>query len=76
VPEWVIKTRDFAGHYTYGMYLGHALVLYLLDDLAGISYKLCNPFISIPLTAFICFNLTLLLIWLFNKLPGGKWLVG
>ena len=74
-PTWVIKARDFAGHYNYGIYLGHALVLYGLD-LAGITYKLCNPIVSIPLTAFLCFNITLLMIWLLSKLPFGRWIAG
>jgi surface polysaccharide O-acyltransferase-like enzyme len=71
----VLRVRDFACSYNYGIYLGHALVLYLLDLLA-ISYKLCNPLVSIPLTASLCFVLTLGLVWLINKLPYGKWISG
>jgi surface polysaccharide O-acyltransferase-like enzyme len=71
-----IRIRDFAGGYNYGIYLGHALVLYFLDDLFGISYKLCTPIIAIPLTALICFLISLLLVWIINKLPFGKWVSG
>ncbi|HZY35981.1 MAG TPA: acyltransferase family protein, partial [Mucilaginibacter sp.] len=74
VSPIVIRLRDFAGQYNYGIYLAHALVLYFLDapfDFSykfsapvldylfkgdvpfefSISYKLCTPIISIPLTA-------------------------
>jgi surface polysaccharide O-acyltransferase-like enzyme len=77
VSSSIIRARDFAGRYNYGIYLAHALILYFLDDWFGISYKLCTPIISIPLTAFICFFLALLLVWLVNKLPwAGKWISG
>jgi len=76
VSPVVTRIRDFAGKYNYGIYLGHALVLYFLDDPFGISYKLCTPIISIPLTALICFICTLLLVWIVNKLPFGKWVSG
>jgi surface polysaccharide O-acyltransferase-like enzyme len=77
VAPVVIRVRDFAGKYNYGIYLGHALVLYFLDDWFGVSYKLCTPIISIPLTALICFTISLLLVWLVNKIPViGKWISG
>jgi surface polysaccharide O-acyltransferase-like enzyme len=76
VPVVITRMRDFAGKYNYGIYLGHALVLYFLDDPFGISYKLCMPIIAIPLTAFICFLITLLLVLIINKIPFGKWVSG
>jgi len=75
VSPVIIRIRDFAGSYNFGIYLAHALVLYLLDRF-GISYQLCNPIISIPLTATICFVLTLGLVWGISKLPLGKWVSG
>lgn len=77
ISPWMVRIRDFAGKYNYGIYLAHALVLYFLEDPFGISYKLCTPVISIPLTALICFVITLLLVWLINKIPFiGKWISG
>jgi surface polysaccharide O-acyltransferase-like enzyme len=77
VPPVIIRIRDFAGNYNYGIYLAHALILYFLDDLFGISYRLCTPLISIPLTALIAFILSVLLVWLINKIPFvGKWVSG
>jgi len=77
VSPAIIQIRDFASQFNYGIYLAHALLLYFLDDWFGISYKLCTPIVSIPLTALICFVLSLLLVWLVNKLPFvGKWISG
>jgi len=77
VSPIVTHIRDFAGKYNYGVYLSHALVLYFLDDLLGISYKLCAPIIAIPFTALICFFISLLLVWTINKIPFvGKWVSG
>jgi len=73
----IIRIRDFVGSYNYGIYLAHALILYLLDlDFINISYKLCTPIISIPVTATLCFILTIGLVWLISKLPLGKWVSG
>jgi len=76
VPPVIIRIRDFAGEYNYGIYLGHALVLYFLDDPFGISYKFCTPIISIPLTALICFVVTLLMVWIISKVTFGRWISG
>lgn len=76
VPSTMIRIRDFIGRYNYGIYLSHALVLYFLEDPFGINYTLCAPIISIPLTAFICFIISLLLVWIINKIPLGKWVSG
>ena len=75
LPKALLRLRDAADSCNYGMYLGHALILYLLE-LVNISYKLANPFISIPVTAITCFFITLGLIWSLGKLPFGKWIVG
>ncbi len=73
----IARVRDFAGNFNYGIYLAHALILFLLDDLLDISYKFCTPIVSIPLTALICLVTTLALVWLVNKIPVvGKWISG
>jgi surface polysaccharide O-acyltransferase-like enzyme len=68
LPELLVKIRDMAGDFSLGIYLSHALFLTLLDD-QGISYKLCNPIFSIPITAFVCFLLSFLLIFIISKIP-------
>ena len=72
------KVVHFAGAYTYGIYLSHALILTILGDPdyhLHMDYTFCAPFISIPLTALICYCLSLLLVWLLSKLPFvGKWI--
>jgi len=73
----IMRIRDFVGNFNYGIYLAHALILFLLDDRYGISYKFCTPIVSIPLTALICLLITLALVWLVNKIPVvGKWISG
>ena len=77
LPPFILKAKNFACEYNYGIYLAHALVLYFLDDPLGISFKLCTPILTILATAIICFVLTLLLVWLLSKVPViGKWLAG
>jgi surface polysaccharide O-acyltransferase-like enzyme len=77
LPTYLLKAKNFACEYNFGIYLSHALILYFLDDPFGISFKLCTPLISIPVTAIICFILSLLLVWLLSKVPViGKWLAG
>lgn len=80
-PAFLVQFRDFAGKYNYGIYLAHALILTLLDapELFGfsLSYKSFNPLFSIPITALVCFMLTLLLVYMINKLPFiGKYISG
>ncbi len=77
VPDFISMAKDFACRYNFGIYLSHALILYLLDGFLGIDYTFCAPVIAIPLTAIICFLLSLLLVWLLNKIPFiGKWIAG
>jgi surface polysaccharide O-acyltransferase-like enzyme len=75
VPAILIKIRDFAGKYNYGIYLSHALILSLLSD-NDINYTLFNPLISIPCVALVCLSLSLLLVFIINKLPFGKYVSG
>jgi surface polysaccharide O-acyltransferase-like enzyme len=77
LPQSLVKIRDRIGGFSLGIYLCHALFLVLLGDLAGISYKLCNPALSIPVTALICFVLSFLLIFIISKIPFiGKYISG
>jgi len=77
VSPVIIKIRDFVSHYNYGIYLAHALVLYFLDDPFGISYKMGVPILSIPFTALVCLVVSLVLVWIINKIPFvGKWVSG
>ncbi len=76
LPKSLVKVRDLLGGFSLGIYLCHALFLTLMDDW-GISYKLCNPIFSIPITALTCFLLSFLLIFVINKIPFlGKYISG
>ena len=76
VSQVITRIRDFVVKYSYGIYLGHVLMLYLLDDYLNLIYKVFMPVISIPLTALVCFVFTVPLVWIINKLPFGKWISG
>lgn len=78
-PALYLTIRNFIGKYNYGIYLGHALILTLLDydETYNLSYKSFNPYFSIPITALVCFVITLLMVYLINKLPFiGKYISG
>ena len=76
IPRWLVGIRDIAGNYSLGIYLCHALFLTLLGDW-GISYLLCDPWLSIPITALVCFMLSFALIFILSKIPVvGKYLAG
>jgi surface polysaccharide O-acyltransferase-like enzyme len=69
------RARDVISGSTFGIYLSHALILAVLDNWLNINSDMCNPFISIPVTALLCFVLSITLVWLLGKLPFGKWLI-
>jgi surface polysaccharide O-acyltransferase-like enzyme len=76
LPPFVVKVRDLAGKYSYGIYLGHALILQLLDQ-HGLNFKLFAPVASIPVTALVCLCLTLVVVYLVSKIPFlGKYVSG
>ncbi|QEC64938.1 acyltransferase family protein [Mucilaginibacter ginsenosidivorans] len=76
IPGSLIRIRDLIGNYSLGIYLCHALFLTLLGEWNP-SYKLCNPYLSIPLTALVCSVLSFVLIFLLSKIPYiGKYVAG
>ena len=75
-PRWLVGIRDTAGNYSLGIYLCHALFLTLLSDW-GVSYQLCNPYLSIFITALVCFVLSFGLIFILSKIPFiGRYIAG
>jgi Uncharacterized protein conserved in bacteria len=71
----VTVVRNFLCKYSYGIYLFHILVLSKLNDY-DISWNFINPLIGIPVTVFLCLTISAGVIFLMNKLPFGKYLVG
>ncbi|MBD1395362.1 acyltransferase [Mucilaginibacter glaciei] len=60
---------------TLGIYFSHALILNVLE-INEISYKVYNPWLSIPAVASGCFLISWLLIWGLSKIPVVKHIVG
>ncbi len=71
----IIKIRDYIGKYSYGIYLSHMLFIYSLDKI-GISWGLFTPIIGIPISAFLCLSISSFVVFIVNKLPGGKYISG
>lgn len=66
---------DFISKYSYGIYLVHVLILYLLMAL-GIQWDFIHPLLGIPLTTFLCLLISAFVIYLLHKLPFGKYVAG
>jgi surface polysaccharide O-acyltransferase-like enzyme len=71
----LIVIIHFISKYSYGIYLVHILVLLFLSNL-GISWKLINPIIGIPVTTFLALSVSGIIIYTINKLPYGKYISG
>ena len=65
----------FVSKYSYGIYLSHVLVLTILAK-KGINSYAYQPIIGIPLTTLCCFFISLLVIFILNKIPFGKYVSG
>ena len=66
----------FFSKYSYGTYLIHILVLWVLEKF-GLSYAFVNSIIGIPITSILCFIFSTLIIFGVNKLPFlGKYISG
>jgi len=71
-----IKTINFLYKYSYGIFLVHALILPQLSKL-GINGYLIHPIIGIPITTLACLGVSLLIVFLVNKIPiAGKYISG
>ena len=70
-----IKTINFLNKYSYGVYLIHLLVLIHLSRF-GINAYFIHPLIGIPIITIICLGISVLIIWVVNKLPLGKYISG
>ncbi len=70
---------SFFSRYSYGVYLVHILVYILILSVFskfGFSYSFLNPIVGIPIMSVLCFIISILIIWIINKLPYGKYISG
>jgi len=73
--RFIVPIRNFICKYSYGIFLVHVLVLYLLDYFS-ITWDFINPVVGIPVTVFLCLIISSSIIYVINKLPFGKYISG
>jgi surface polysaccharide O-acyltransferase-like enzyme len=61
--------------YSFGIYLIHALVLELLDQLS-VNMFITIPILSIPIVSILCLVISLWIVFIVSKLPFGKYISG
>ncbi|TDO77470.1 acyltransferase-like protein [Flavobacterium chryseum] len=61
--------------FSYGIYLIHVLVLWLLDYLS-IKATFINPIIGIPITVFLCVGISTIIVKIINKNRVGSYISG
>jgi surface polysaccharide O-acyltransferase-like enzyme len=71
----LVKIRNFICKYSYGIFLVHVLVLFLIDNF-GITWDFINPILGIPATVLICLTISSGIVYVINKLPFGKYISG
>lgn len=72
---FIKRVINLISKYSYGIYLSHILVIYLLQT-AGISWSFLTPIIGIPLTTIACLAISLSITYMLNKIPFGKYISG
>jgi surface polysaccharide O-acyltransferase-like enzyme len=73
--ETLLKVTSTIDQYSYGIYLVHVLVLLYLNKI-GINGRFIHPIVGIPITSIICLGFSTLIVYLFRKLPLGKFISG
>lgn len=66
---------SFFTKYNYGIYLIHVMILFFLSEIS-INWNLFNPVLGIPVTTTICLLLSGSIIYVFNRIPFLKGIVG
>lgn len=69
------KIINISSKYSYGIYLSHVFVFYLMGRL-HLSIDFGNLFLNLISQTIICFALSLLITFAISKLPFGKYISG
>ncbi|UKJ08257.1 acyltransferase [Solitalea lacus] len=73
--QFILKFLNLINRFSYGIYLVHVLILIFLTK-AGITCFFIHPLIGIPATTILCLTFSVLIIYIVNKLPYGKYISG
>ncbi len=71
----LVFIRDAISNYSYGIYLVHIMVIGVLF-LNGIFWTMMHPLISLPVLYFLVFIISIGIIFVLRKIPGGKHISG
>ncbi|WP_192820814.1 acyltransferase [Rufibacter sp. LB8] len=75
LPLNLNRIFDRLGNYCFGVYLIHPLVFnYSFLYKFGSEYHFSDHFFLVALNSIICFLLSLLIVFMFSKIPSGKYL--
>lgn len=61
--------------YSYGIYLVHIMVISILYN-NGIFWTIAHPFVSLPLIIIMTLIISMIIIAILRKIPGGKYISG
>ncbi len=70
-----LKTREAVNKYSYGIFLSHVLVLWVLEK-AGFGWSFIHPLVGIPLGSLLTLSISFGIIFLLNKIPLIKRVAG
>ncbi|MFL9831939.1 acyltransferase family protein [Flavobacterium sp. ST-87] len=73
--QYILKFLNLMNRFSYGIYLVHVLVLTFLTK-AGITCFFIHPLIGVPVTSLLCLSFSVLIVYIINKLPYGKYVSG
>lgn len=73
--QYTLRLLNLMNRFSYGIYLVHVLVLTFLTK-AGITCFFIHPLIGIPVNTLLCLIFSVLIIYIVNKLPYGKYISG
>ncbi|WP_128331222.1 acyltransferase [Apibacter sp. HY039] len=65
---------SFISKYSYGIYLIHVLMIDISAKI-GLAHYTFNPYLSIPATFLFTLFLSVLILWIIDRLPLGKYVV-
>lgn len=74
-PIWLKKTIFAISDYSYGIYLVHILVIDIFFNY-GFFWDMVHPLISLPTLLPLTLGASMLIVFIFRKIPYVKYILG